>query len=100
MERESVKLQSKNQGSGDSHFGQVNGAVFLLHHPLSRILVLFLVLFWFYFGVGFFFWSHYVLSLAYTFFPFGSNSRQGKYDINLLELMVFSHMAGSAIIIS
>jgi len=29
-----VKLQSKNTGSGHSH-GEVNSAVFLLHHPLK-----------------------------------------------------------------
>lgn len=31
-----VKLQSKNTGSGDSHFGEANGAVFLPHHPLEQ----------------------------------------------------------------
>lgn len=36
VERRFLKLQSKNTDSDDSHFGEKNSAVFLLHHPLEQ----------------------------------------------------------------
>lgn len=55
VERRFVKIQNKDTGSGDTHFGEVNGAIIVLHHLLQQIFRVF------------FFWFHYAV------FPFGSN---------------------------
>lgn len=37
VERRFVKIQNKDTGSGDTHFGEVNGAIIVLHHLLQQI---------------------------------------------------------------